>query len=365
MNPGYLEKLTPGQQQFAKRAVGVKFVKEFIWKHGTHCYVFGNTGSGKTQKGYWLVDWLKHTENIIWISSGKSDEILPLFFLGKKVRVIIPAGADFTIEGPLDNQPEIVQVSSPREAWKAVKGPSWDKSRHKCRDTINIFEFRNTIASDARFTWMTELFDILAVGSREKTLPRTLFPCTIFIDESQWLMAGKRISQAGDRARATSMVIENVLEMRSAGCRFALFAQSYKNIPPAARENMLCALLCRGAWVSTAESETLAYQTHLRPGPEQYTPNQGKFVYPDGSAYPMRYPILGTWDFPLYPREEADRERVKECQVKYGTKFGELRLIPQEPEPDLNAGIYQDRMTKPEPVLSITRWDPALQSHSN
>ncbi|MCX6692273.1 MAG: hypothetical protein NTW33_09575 [Methanoregula sp.] len=89
MNPLFVAKLNPNQRAWIKKAVGVKFVKEFLWRKGNHCFVFGTTGSGKTQKLYWLLNWLKHGETQIWFSTGKSDEILPLFFMGMKIRVIV------------------------------------------------------------------------------------------------------------------------------------------------------------------------------------------------------------------------------------------------------------------------------------
>src|SRR5512133_1891329 len=122
INPKYLEKLTERQRKFILTAVGRKFFQEYICRHGNHTYNLSNTGGGKTQRNYWLVDWLKHTENIIWISTGKTDEILPLFFMGCKVRVIIPKGSEFNIVGSehLERQPEFVEVSTPGEAWHSV-----------------------------------------------------------------------------------------------------------------------------------------------------------------------------------------------------------------------------------------------------
>src|SRR5690606_6397651 len=98
---------------------GKKFWDEFICKHGNHVFIVGNTGSGKTQKGYWLVNWLMHTETIIWISTGKNKEILPLLCLGKPVRIICPKGCNVKISeyGPdrkwqvIEDHPEVVTVS--------------------------------------------------------------------------------------------------------------------------------------------------------------------------------------------------------------------------------------------------------------
>lgn len=355
INPGYLEKLTPGQQAFAKRAVGVKFVKEFVWNHGQHCYIFGTTGSGKTQKGYWLVSWFMHTENVIWISSGKPNEILPLFTLGKNVRIIIPSGAGFKIKGETPASYEVVEVSSPLEAWKSVKTHGWNKARNKIYDTINIFEFRNTISDKQgqRSKWMVELFEILAINARLKETPK-LFPCTIFLDEAQWLVTGRRVSMDSKRAQTSTAIIENALEMRSAGCRFVLFAQSYKNIPPAIRENMLFTILCRGANVEDPENGMLGYHCRLYPGPSTYQPDEGKFVYPDGSTYPNRDPRQGgtnRWRFPFYPNPAG-------CEVLYGRLH---TTRPKDPEfvecIPKDIGVYSNRIAKPKPEPTFNRWD--------
>jgi len=355
ISPGYLAKLTPIQQQVSKRAVGVKLIKEFVWNHGQHCFVFGTTGSGKTQKGYWLVNWLMHTESIIWISSGKPNEILPLFTLGKKVRIIIPEGSEFIVRGKPPAPYEIVEVSSPIESWRAVRSHSWDKNRNKVYDTINVFEFRNTISDKygGRSEWMRDLFQHLALGSRIGTMPK-IFPCAIFLDEAQWLVTGRRISQEGKRMQTSESITENVLEMRSAGCRFVMFAQSYTNVPPALRENMLFSILCRGADVKEGEHSGLAYHCRLKPGPSSYQPNEGKFVYPEGSVYPAVEP----WKFSYFPAPEG-------CEVLYGKHY-----VPKPKEPDFvdtfpeDIGLYNTRLTKPKPEPLLNRWS-MFQTKSN
>jgi len=188
-NPKYLEKLSFNQENFASVAVGVKFVKQFVQKHGNHLFIVGNTGSGKTQKAYFIMDWMKHTENQIWISTAKSDEILPLLCMNKKVRIIIPKYVEFDVEEnilgkwlPFENNVEIVRVASASDSWDAVRS-SRDENHHKSFDTINIFEFRQTITekNNIRSKWMIDLFDSLASRTRSGTIPN-IFPCSIYMD---------------------------------------------------------------------------------------------------------------------------------------------------------------------------------------
>ena len=86
------------QKTFLKAAVGHRFYDEFLTQHGKHLFIFGTTGGGKTQKGYAMMDWLKHLENQIWFDTGKTNEILPLLCMDRKVRIIIPTGTDIRIE---------------------------------------------------------------------------------------------------------------------------------------------------------------------------------------------------------------------------------------------------------------------------
>jgi len=349
--PEYREKLSPGQDFFLDTGVGVKFANDFVLRKGNHLFIVGNTGSGKTQKAYWVMDWLKHTENQIWISTAKSDEILPLFCMGKKVRIILPKYAEFEID-PLDDNIEIVRISQASDAWDAVK-PSWDANRNKSFDTINIFEFRQTITekNNIRSKWMIDLFDSLASRTRSGTIPN-IFPCSIYMDEAQWLLAGGRITKDSRRLRNSSVVIENVLEMRSAGCRFVMLAQSYKNVPPAIRENMLNTILCRGANVESEENDALAYHCRLKPGPRYYHPNQGKFVHADGTAYPAVTP----WEFNLYPVCVRDRKWIKSIRIRYGMKHGEhVEEVEEECLPEL--GRFSASAIKPEEQGKIlSRW---------
>lgn len=362
INPDYLKKLRDPQRSFLEKAVGVKFVKEFLFKKGNHLFIVGNTGSGKTQKGYFIIDWLKHTENQIWISTAKSKEILPLLCMGKKVRIIIPKGAEFGLEeytddrwGPLQDPPEIIKVEYAREAWDAIHPPEYDQTRNKLHNWINIFEFRDTITErkGVRSQWMIELFEALAVRTRSGSMP-PIFPCSIYLDEAQWLLAGARITKDGDRIKNSSIVIENVLEMRSAGCRFVMFAQSYKNIPPAIRENMLNTILCRGARVEGEENEALSYHCRLKPGPFGYNPSQGKFIHADGTSFPA----VSPWYFPLYPMEEDDRRWIKKIRLNYGRKHGEENT-QGEPEEECfpELGRFSAMAIKPEDQgPTINRW---------
>lgn len=360
IDPRYLAKLTPRQQEFLKTRVGKKFHIEYTGRKGNHTYIVGNTGSGKTQKAYWLVDYLRHTENIVWFSTGKSDEILPLLFMGAKVRIIIPKGAGFRIKGieRLPDQPEIIEVESPADAWWQVQTPTYDDGHNKHFNKITIFEFRNTISPGIRYKWLAELFSYLAEWSRKGTMPK-IFPCAFVLDESQWLLAGSRISDDEERNRAAKLITENVLEIRSKGGRVVFIAQDFKNVTPASRENMLNAILCRGANVPSDENRAWASACNdsyrgLKPT-SYFKSKEGRFVFDDGDFYPIRLP----WKFEMFPREPQHREMIKRMQVIYGNEF---TGITEKEEEDLeiipDLGLFSPLAIKPDEVaLILSRWN--------
>lgn len=354
----YLAKLDEGQLSWYNRnkATVIKFIKEFLWVKGRHLFIIGDTGAGKTQKGYWLVNWIirgshRYLETVVWISTGKSGEILPLLFLGVPVRIICPKGSPIAILErvagkwqPFENV-EIVEVSDAGSAWWACK-----------RGYINIMEFRNTISPKVRLEWMRVLFETLSTWTLENKMPKIL-PLAIFGDEVRWFLAGTRITTDPERNKVSETVTENALGVRSEGVRLVIFGQGFKDIPPAMRDNLNCAIIGRNTFVSPDESPKIARAIQkMRSGkmPSAYRPDEGTFVHADGSTYPFNQP----WPFPLFPKKQEDRERIKRMMVKYGKKFGEddqEEETAMECEPNL--GRYQALAFKPEEEEHITRFD--------
>lgn len=361
-----MEKMEINQRAFLTTAVGLRFYDEFLTQHGKHLFIFGTTGGGKTQKGYAMVDWLKHLETQIWFDTGKTNEILPLLCMGKKVRLIVPKGTDIEIGGydkgdwkKIENHPDVIQISSPYDALSAISTGSWDTGRNRVRDTITIISFRNAFTrKEMAVSWVAEFFEQLAERCRLNTMPN-IFPASLHIDESQWAMAGKRISAEGERSKASEIITENALELRSAGIRLILYAQDYTNIPPAARENMLFNILCKGANVSSDENGNLSkwcrYAEHRNPPtPMQYKPWHGRFIFENGDSYPP----LNPWKFRLYPLEETDRNWIKRLHVRYEGKY-DIRSGETETEEECipELGRFSAMAIKPEEQEAIiSRW---------
>jgi hypothetical protein len=364
IHPGYLSKLNEAQRTFILTAAGRKFYWEFIRRFGNHLYIVGNTGSGKTQKGYWAVNWLRHTENIIWISTGKSNEILPLLSMGMKVRIIVPGDSEFKIEEYTGNAwverkdgLEVTRVESPEAALRAIKGPERDDGGHYQYTTINILEFRKTLSPKLLGWWMSELFSILTEWAVVGDLPNNIFPASIFIDESQWVLAGTRITTDQSRTKSSEIITESALELRSSGGRLVFFAQDFKNINPAIRENMLCGILCRGAEIDKSDNGRF-YRWCMRPGirwTTTFKQNEGRFVFDDGDS------TINPWGFPLFPLLDYDRMAIDTMRVKYGQKYqGKIKtqddIIQEECLPEL--GRFSAMAIPPEKQGEIiSRWN--------
>lgn len=353
-----LNKYDETQKAFLITAVGRRFYDEFLCQHGKHLFIFGTTGGGKTQKGYAVVDWLKQLETQIWFDTGKTNEILPLLCMNRKVRIIVPTRTNIKIKlrgEEIENHPEIVKVNTPNEALDMIATGTRDKNHHTTRDTITIISFRNSFSKkEMAVSWVAEFFELLAERCRLSTMPN-IFPASLHVDESQWAMAGKRISVEGERSRASEVITENALELRSAGIRLVLYAQSYKNIPPAARENMLFSILCKGAFVTSEENSNLSKWCHpaewRSPAtPMQYRPYHGRFVFENGDSYPP----LSPWKFRLYPLKGEDREWIKHCRVVYEGRH-DIRTgedeIEEECFPEL--GRFSALAIKPEKQKAI------------
>jgi hypothetical protein len=372
ISPGYLRKLDDSQQKFILTAVGRAFYDEFLCAHGKHLFVFGTTGSGKTNKGYAFLDWLKHLEKQIWISSGKIGETLPLLCMGKRIEVIVPDGCDVIFEEKTDgkwqrieNHPRVIPVSTPKDMLMSIGAGSYTDGHNLDRNLITILEVRNAFSRNVlAVQWNAEFFTELALATREGTISRIL-PASLHVDESQWTMAGQRVSGDPDRTKASEIIAENAFELRSAGMRLVLYAQSWKNILPTARENMLFSLICRGGDVKHEENAKLAEWCRLArhrrpPSPRHFETKHGRFVFEsDHKGWGDSYPPENPWEFRLYPLSEDDRAWIKRCRVRYVGKHDQKAgtyEVSEECMPDL--GRFSAQALPPSQIDEIfSRWE--------
>lgn len=349
LNAAWLATLSEKQRNTALTRRGATFLFKFLFQKGQHLFIVGATLSGKTQKLYWLVNWMRHTrETIVWLDSAKNREIVPLLTMGTPVRVICPRGCDVIFSEWSDddhkyvrmkNHPEIVQVPSAGTAWWAVK-----------KGYINIFCFRNAFELQRELrVWMRELFESLSLWTRKNRMPH-IRPFAIFGDESHWFIAGEKITSDPERNVLSEIITELSLEDRAYEIRLVLAAQSYKSLPTASRENMIHNLLCRGAKISPDENNTLS---QFNDRTSRYSPKEGLFVYVGGYTYPEGWP----WPFPFFPMPRIKVEYIGEYDAPTNQIIVE-REIEQEMNPDLNkyTAIIQD-LQGYEPPHDINRYE--------
>ena len=121
------------------------------------------------------------------------------------------------------------------------------------------------------------------------------------------------------RAKATEVITENALEVRTYGWRFAISAQGFTNTPPALRDNMACAVICNNAEID----EPRRLRIHCKPtvpgwrASSQFKRNECKFVNRFGVSSPTDRPL--PW--PLYPKDEADRINAASMRIVYARRY--------------------------------------------
>jgi hypothetical protein len=360
MNPAYLDRLEESQRKFILTAPGKFFADNFIFMPAEHGYVIGPTGSGKTNKNYNIVNWLKYTETILWISASKDQDILPLFFMGLPVNIIVPkyAGVEIT----LDRKPYIEnlvysQVDQPSDILTAIKG-----------DHINILETRNAFWNrDNLLDFMVGFFKALSDGCRRDSIKYIHPPSykgekskiAVIIDESQWLIAGTKVTNDTKRVKATEEIAGCALEVRTYGWRLVISSQGFTNIVPIIRENMPCVFLCANAQVPDVPS--LRY--HCTPPPQlmitptsRFKRNEYKFVSRQGRAIPDTRPL----PTPLYPKKKSDLEKMARMGIKYAKTYHDQPTETAEAETELmhDVGRFSHLMIKPDAQeIAESRWN--------
>ena len=331
INPAYLDKLDEGQKAFILTGYGKFFADNFLFMEAEHGYVIGPTGSGKTNKLYNLVNWLKHTEVILWISASKDNDIIPLFFMGMPVNIIIPTHSSMEIYDGRDifTNVSYSPVSTPSDIFWAIK-----------RDHINILEVRNAFWEEsAVLDWMILFFKELSDGLRRGNIPRIRpdiehvgkSKITVFLDESQWLIPGLKVTNDPKRVKAREVIAEAATQIRTYGWRLVISSQGFTNVTPIIRENMPGVFLCVNAQVDDVPSLHKHCNPPLITGwkpTSRYKRSEYKFVDRNGNASPNDRPLPVPW----YPKSEEDRKKADKMRIKYGQTYHDRPPESAEPE---------------------------------
>jgi len=174
---------------------------------------------------------------------------------------------------------------------------------------------------------MADLFETLATWTRKGTMPK-LYPMALFGDEAHWFNAGRRVSGDKTRNKLSEAVTERALEIRGSGGRLIFFAQNYKNIAPATRENLNCTLMCRNAHVTSAENASLSKFNYFT---TRWTPDKGLFVFSDGTIYPN----TGPWKWPFFAMPKMRLRYIGDFDQPTKIELA-MEEIEQELIPDLS-----------------------------
>lgn len=257
----------------------LSFERGFLRTPGEHLIGIGITGSGKTQKAYRFVRWLKDRDTIVWFDSGKSGEILPLFDLGLPVNVIIPEGMDIRFNGVT---PEKIQRSPlPNTIWGFIEPGK-----------INVIAIERYFDDVEKYAlYIANAFRELIRNAQRETLPKSVLPMSIFYDEFQDVCPGTNATLGTNHQYAARIVAFNLKKLRSCGVRVCAFAQNWTDILPAARRQFSWILVCRSAYFERDQPQLMGYNKFFN----KVKTNQGILVFPSKIW-------SGRWKFHLYEK---------------------------------------------------------------
>lgn len=217
-----------------------RFVNGFLKVPGQHLLEIGQTGTGKTNGLYYVVDGLVNyapQSTIVWIDTGKTSEFLTLAKF-RPLHLLIPAGCDIDIV-PAEDSPNLDITKSYLVNYEDV-WQSLDPNR------INIVSFSRFVRdhiSHARI--ISKIFEKLINAAYEYQVP---VPMEIFCDEAQFLIPAKHVAMTPQHYKSGLNIVFSLFTLRSLKIRINAAAQSWGTITPAARESFPWLMIRRGAF---------------------------------------------------------------------------------------------------------------------
>jgi hypothetical protein len=334
---------------------GPDLFSQFLAIKGTHMFIMGNPGSGKSQKSYYFIELLCPFETIIYWDTGK-DDALPLFNLGKPIQFLIPYGCKLEVKGDLPVECHIVPVMAPELFFDKIK-----------KDWINIISVRNFFNDEKEMKrYVREMFKGFLLKARTRKF-ESWTPATIVADEAHAIMGSLRIDRSYE-SQQTGQDAANILkEVRSIGIRWIIISQGYYDLQGTARENAPCYVVCRGTNVDNRDNPNLNF---LKGFAQRCYPRQGWIVLPNGTRiywdHPMKFPFF---EFPpgisinyipeffdLIKDNETD-ELLQENRQTFirSMELIDTNLAKEEPMEDLpDLGIYAALIPKRKGVKNET-----------
>jgi len=269
------------------------FKKDFLKRQGIAMLALGMPGTGKTQKIYQVEKWILEftDETIVHIDSGKSDEIGPLFDMGRPVRVIIPKGCKMEISHPSCDI-EIVIAKSPKHVWKLI-------DPHKI-NIVSIRQFFYRIQGYARY--ISNLFEALLTASYEKSLPGKI--CVV-CDEFANVCPGYDLQISKAMKTAAIKIAFALKNLRSNGVRVIAADQQWTDVFPPARKEFSFFLICRSPGIPAGVEVLGDYRAAFRKLPVEH----GMMIFP-------QFNWDGIWEFVLF-KNHKDLKIVSSGKAVY------------------------------------------------
>jgi hypothetical protein len=328
-------------QKFCHSEFGLELFKQFLSIVGTHMFIMGNPGSGKSQKLDYFIELLCELETIIYWDTGK-DDMLPLFNFGKPIQILIPYGCTLEIKGDLPVECIITPVMAPELFFDNIQ-----------KDWINIISVRNFFIEEREMKkYVRAIFKGFLLKARLGQFD-SWTPAAIVVDETHAIMGSLRIDKSAE-AQQTGQDTANILkEVRSKGIRWIIVSQGFYDLQGTARENAPCYVVCRGTIVDRRDNPILNYISGFARNCE---PRHGWVVLPNGRYFGRLSPMT----FPYYPAPQS-------IWVIYTPKFAdqpkdleldeflqEGRLAFSETSPDLiTASLAKEDLPEDLPDLGI------------
>lgn len=203
-----------------------RFERDYLKKPGQHLLEIGQTGRGKTQGLYYILDGIiakNPNEKIVWVDTGKTSELLTLARF-KPLHLLIPEGCDIEINprGELPNGITRTYITSHSDAWDNLDS-----------DAINVISVSRFIRRHAPYARViSKLFQALIDYAYDYHLP---VPLAVFIDEAQFVMPSKAVAYNTQHLRAGLDVAAALFTLRSLQVRFVAATQGWNLINPPGR----------------------------------------------------------------------------------------------------------------------------------
>jgi hypothetical protein len=307
--------------------LGFELFHQVLNKKGMHIGIFGDSRSGKTEKGKWMdLNFSRMGETLIVLDTGKEGDIECYFWndnprarFNKPVTVLVPyeGQCKFEVRGvPPEIPVHVLSVPAPELYLEFIRPGE-----------INIISLRNYFRDVRKLKqYMKRIFFNFSLDARLGKF-RKWTPATLKIDEAHEAAGGSSVSDDTDSILLTSELSTMERQLASAGIRMEVITQLFKDIPPGMRRNTHIILMGRGVHATKEENRAIHYLEGFASRARQdqgWMIIHGRWFYSYG---PIPFPLIGTpkgieieySGFADVPVEDDDRELVFDAGWRCGS----------------------------------------------